>query len=215
MFCHGPPCLLSRCCPSVSRMPFLHPVSFHSDPAAAPNIADGGVDATAAPNAANIADGGVDAAAALNAANRVTGGVDAAAAPNAANRVTGGVDAAAAPPRRTLQMAALTPPPRRTRRTVRPAGLTPPPPPPCGGPCFARTARGRGRPLAPARFARLIARMRPHARDGRRTHPSPLLPRGLFSHRHNPKRPPDHRFLPPHLRCGDADFNFFLGIYSN
>ena len=51
-----------RRCPSVSRMPFLHPVSLHSVPAAAPNIADGGVD-TAAPNAANIADGGVDAAA--------------------------------------------------------------------------------------------------------------------------------------------------------
>jgi len=31
------------------------------------------------------------------------------------------------------------------------------------GPCFARNARGRGRALAPARFARLIARARQSA----------------------------------------------------
>ena len=115
-----------------------------------------------------------------------------AAAPNAANIADGGVDAAAAP---------------NAANRVRPAALTPPPAPLRGGPCFARIARERGRPLAPARFARLIARARPCARGGRRTHPSPLLPRGLFSHRHNPKRPPDNRLLPLHLVGGDADFN--------
>jgi len=44
---------------------------------------------------------------------------------------------------------------------------------PAAGPCFARIARGRGRPLAPARFAHLIARAR------RRTHLSRAFLRGF------------------------------------
>ncbi len=45
------------------------------------------------------------------------------------------------------------------------------------GPCFARIARGRGRPLAPARFARLIARAR------QSTHLSRSFCWGSFSRR--------------------------------
>ena len=56
----------------------------------------------------------------------------------------------------------------RSSITFRSPPLHPPPAaapgPPCGGPCFARfargPARGRGRVSAPARFARLIARAR-------------------------------------------------------
>ena len=44
---------------------------------------------------------------------------------------------------------------------------------PAPGPCFARIAGGRGRPLAPARFAHLIARAR------RRTHLSRAFLRGF------------------------------------
>ena len=173
MFCHSPPRLRSRCCPSVSRMPFLHHVSFRSVPAAAlnaANIADGGVDA-AAPNAANIADRGVCAAAAPNAANIADGGVCAAAAPNAANIADRGVDTAGAP------NAWRDPVSRKPRRP----------------------APARRRALAPARFARLIApaRAKTQAQGAR----LPSVSRGSFRAGANREgeRPPGGRFLPPAL----------------
>ena len=83
-----------------------------------------------------------------------------------------------------------------------------------GGDPVSRVTRAGRRASAPARFARLIARVRPHARGSRRTHPSRLLPWGLFSRRRDPKRPPDNRFLPPHLMGGGADFNPCSGIFS-
>ena len=45
----------------------------------------------------------------------------------------------------------------------------------------SRVSRARGRLSAPARFARLIARVRPHARAGRRAHLSRPLPRAFFA----------------------------------
>ena len=78
--------------------------------------------------------------------------------------------------------------PRFVRRSVFGMGVPfctrfvpffPPPAPPCGGPCFARIARGRARPSAPARFARLIARAR-GAYAGRT---SPVRSVGFFSRR--------------------------------
>ena len=80
----------------------------------------------------------------------------------------GAAAARSAPPRPCL------PPRRRGSRVLATKGghaahrssLSVPfsPPPACGaGPCFARIARGRARPSAPARFARLIARARQSA----------------------------------------------------
>ena len=55
--------------------------------------------------------------------------------------------------------------------------------PAAAGPFFARIARGRGRPLAPARFARLIAPARASPSSGRT---SPVSFSGVFSRRREP-----------------------------
>jgi len=60
--------------------------------------------------------------------------------------------------------------------------LLPVPRLPVAGPFFARIARGGGRPLAPARFARLIAPARARARDpGLEAHVSRRFLKGLFA----------------------------------
>ena len=68
--------------------------------------------------------------------------------------------------------------------------------PAAAGPFFARIARGRGRPLAPARFARLIAPARASPSSGRT---SPVSFSGVFSRRREPGKeaaPRGYRFLP-------------------
>ena len=84
-----------------------------------------------------------------------------------------------------------------------------PPASPCGGPCFARIACGRGRAFAPARFARLIARAR------RKAHPSCLLPRGRFSRRRETKQPPDAAPDRPHMGMSAPEVKLKRGIISD
>ena len=82
-----------------------------------------------------------------------------------------------------------------------------------GGPCFARIAwapaRGRGRAYRGG-----AARAPDCAREAKGA-PLPPAPSGPFSRHRNPKRPPDNRLLPPHLRGGGVDFKSFQELIHN
>ncbi len=109
-------------------------------------------------------------------------------------------------------------PPRRTRRTLRIAAFAPPrgtrPTLRVAGPFSARIGRRRGRPLAPARFARLIARA--HEAGAGRT--SPLcFPEMIFSRRRETEGDaasrmplPSARFILAWNLPGSSSFQEFL-----
>ena len=106
-----------------------------------------------------------------------------------ARKAAGAMCESGSPPGGRGVFRAACPPPRSpvrphpACRSFIPFRSTPFPlsPPGAAGPLFARNARPRARVSAPARFARLIARARPRARTGRRTHLACRLNRGLFA----------------------------------
>ena len=90
--------------------------------------------------------------------------------------------------------------------------------PPPAGPFAARIARGRARPSAPARFARLIARAR------RRAHVSRPFPPGLFSApaavlrrkgKGGPRKPPLPAHIIPHFPPGQAPIKNYFKNFAN
>ncbi len=102
-------------------------------------------------------------AAALNAADDTNGGIGAAASAGAERGADGSLADSVRDDNRGVLLHRSS-----SMSFALPAAVLP-----AAGPCFARTARGRGRPLAPARFAHLIARAR------RRTHLSRAFLRGF------------------------------------